>query len=958
MAAGESSLDDELAALSFEIEASSNSDGQDGRGDAGLVPRRGGGRSMAPGSKNVVCIHYLVGMCALDKDCPYLHQYDLDRVPICPFGSKCVRDDDCPFKHVTEEDKTECVFYRQGFCMYGPFCRYKHVHRNPEDAPEQGEFNISSQKAADEAAAAAAEGGNVSGEGNSYPPGASSGLPGNVVGGFGGGRVGEMAGARGGRAGVVVPQQLQLLSMHQQQSQPQHGAASPFGLASGTGMGGGREGGREGGRDRRPGGALERNENYKTTLCNHWLSNKGLCPFGDDCVFAHGETELRKHPLAIAREQQQAHRAGGGRGETDGREGGLGRKIRFPDLGLPWPDQARVRFFVIKSLNYKNLAQSVRRGVWRTHRNNERTLNEAFRTCDKVVLFYSVNESGHWQGAAVMTSPIRSQQQPPHLPPLQMLQHHQDGWTAEFSLEWLRLVSLPFPHTRPLRNPLNDNLPISRSRDCQELTPEIGRQLLYLIYSSSEVSLALGGAEASLPGGGFGGGGGPYGSFGASGGGRGGGGGGGGVLDGGGGNGGGGGAQQDQHPLPRGGEGGGPQQGEGGEGIGQTFPVFSGQGFIFPCTEETLDECLGRGLFSLPAGGALETYAKEVVLPGSTLFLANATDRTLFGIFEAASPVAYNLERTSTSTMYPLQVRIRCLLEAPPLTESDPDVRSILGPLPASSPLGRAGPLSENQTQRLATLLASRAKALPLFLPPSTPTFLSSYSSSSSSSSFLPLLRGPSGKEGGRERGLSLESTGSTSASTSLASTESNSPGAGYRSLPPLATMHLQQKQQQQQQQKQQLQQQQSRLLLGGIGGRGLLNGSSSTTSSSSSSSIVSSMSGTSTGAVVNKGFLEGLSPPRRLGLSPSLSHLSVGSQHHHHHQQQQQQQQQQSSQRQQISQHAHMQQQDQDTQQQLLARPGEQGVLGNSPSSALHLPPFGGGIPPRIQLPASWRPL
>ncbi|EKU22392.1 hypothetical protein NGA_0456100 [Nannochloropsis gaditana CCMP526] len=332
--------------------------------------------------------------------------------------------------------------------------------------------------------------------------------------------------------------------------------------------------------------------------------------------------------------------------------------------------------------------------------------------------------------------------------------------------------------------------------------------------------------------------------------------------------------------------------------------------------------------------------------------------RTLFGIFEAASPVAYNLERTSTSTMYPLQVRIRCLLEAPPLTESDPDVRSILGPLPASSPLGRAGPLSENQTQRLATLLASRAKALPLFLPPSTPTFLSSYSSSSSSSSFLPLLRGPSGKEGGRERGLSLESTGSTSASTSLASTESNSPGAGYRSLPPLATMHLQQKQQQQQQQKQQLQQQQSRLLLGGIGGRGLLNGSSSTTSSSSSSSIVSSMSGTSTGAVVNKGFLEGLSPPRRLGLSPSLSHLSVGSQHHHHHQQQQQQQQQQSSQRQQISQHAHMQQQDQDTQQQLLARPGEQGVLGNSPSSALHLPPFGGGIPPRIQLPASWRPL
>ena len=80
MAAGESGLDEELAALTFEIEGGSggysNGGGGEGAG-GGLVPRDGrrGGRSMAPGSKNVVCIHYLVGMCALDKDCPYLHQY-------------------------------------------------------------------------------------------------------------------------------------------------------------------------------------------------------------------------------------------------------------------------------------------------------------------------------------------------------------------------------------------------------------------------------------------------------------------------------------------------------------------------------------------------------------------------------------------------------------------------------------------------------------------------------------------------------------------------------------------------------------------------------------------------------------------------------------------------------------------------------------------------------------------
>lgn len=81
---GESDLDSELAQLRFDIEE--HDDKQDIDTIGGILPRRGGpsGRTMAPGSKNVVCIHYLVGMCALDKDCPYLHQYDLDRVPICP----------------------------------------------------------------------------------------------------------------------------------------------------------------------------------------------------------------------------------------------------------------------------------------------------------------------------------------------------------------------------------------------------------------------------------------------------------------------------------------------------------------------------------------------------------------------------------------------------------------------------------------------------------------------------------------------------------------------------------------------------------------------------------------------------------------------------------------------------------------------------------------------------------
>lgn len=48
------------------------------------LPGGGRGRPLLPGSKDVVCMHYLVGMCALDKDCPFLHQYIQEKVPVCP----------------------------------------------------------------------------------------------------------------------------------------------------------------------------------------------------------------------------------------------------------------------------------------------------------------------------------------------------------------------------------------------------------------------------------------------------------------------------------------------------------------------------------------------------------------------------------------------------------------------------------------------------------------------------------------------------------------------------------------------------------------------------------------------------------------------------------------------------------------------------------------------------------
>ena len=73
--------------------------------------------------------------------CEFLHQYDKDRMPECRWGAECDMAG-CPFRHLDEEDRVECVFYQQGLCIHGPYCRYRHVKRGPEDCPEKADFDL------------------------------------------------------------------------------------------------------------------------------------------------------------------------------------------------------------------------------------------------------------------------------------------------------------------------------------------------------------------------------------------------------------------------------------------------------------------------------------------------------------------------------------------------------------------------------------------------------------------------------------------------------------------------------------------------------------------------------------------------------------------------------------------------------------------------------------------------
>lgn len=105
-----------------------------------------------------------------------------------------------------------------------------------------------------------------------------------------------------------------------------------------------------------------------------------------------------------------------------------------------------------------------------------------FQAAESVILIFSVNQSGHFQGYARMASPIgRSKSS-------QWSENEGGGgpWGGDFAVEWLQLYDLSFSKTLHLRNPLNEMKPIKISRDGQELPAEIGEVVCALMDEGAE----------------------------------------------------------------------------------------------------------------------------------------------------------------------------------------------------------------------------------------------------------------------------------------------------------------------------------------------------------------------------------------------------------------------------------------------------------------------------------------
>mmetsp|Transcript_60168 Transcript_60168/g.82688 ORF Transcript_60168/g.82688 Transcript_60168/m.82688 type:complete len:86 (+) Transcript_60168:414-671(+) len=73
------------------------------------------------------------------------------------------------------------------------------------------------------------------------------------------------------------------------------------------------------------------------------------------------------------------------------------------------PFNGTVKYFVLKSFSLESVLLSIKHNVWSTSLGPTEKLVDAFRRVDNVILFFSVNESGGFQGyARMMANPCAS----------------------------------------------------------------------------------------------------------------------------------------------------------------------------------------------------------------------------------------------------------------------------------------------------------------------------------------------------------------------------------------------------------------------------------------------------------------------------------------------------------------------------------------------------------------------
>lgn len=137
------------------------------------------------------------------------------------------------------------------------------------------------------------------------------------------------------------------------------------------------------------------------------------------------------------------------------------------------------RFFVIKSYSEDDIHRSIKYEIWCSTDHGNKRLDDAFKERYKdgghVLLFFSVNGSGHFCGMAQMMTAVDYNSK--------SSVWSQDKWKGKFKVKWIYVKDVPNPNLRHIRLENNDNKSVTNSRDAQEVPNAKGIEVLQILHS-------------------------------------------------------------------------------------------------------------------------------------------------------------------------------------------------------------------------------------------------------------------------------------------------------------------------------------------------------------------------------------------------------------------------------------------------------------------------------------------
>ncbi|XP_013113692.2 YTH domain-containing family protein isoform X1 [Stomoxys calcitrans] len=140
---------------------------------------------------------------------------------------------------------------------------------------------------------------------------------------------------------------------------------------------------------------------------------------------------------------------------------------------------ASARFFVIKSYSEDDIHRSIKYEIWCSTDHGNKRLDDAFKERHKdggnILLFFSVNGSGHFCGMAQMMTPVDYNST--------SSVWSQDKWKGKFKVKWIYVKDVPNNKLRHITLENNENKPVTNSRDTQEVPNAKGIEVLQILHS-------------------------------------------------------------------------------------------------------------------------------------------------------------------------------------------------------------------------------------------------------------------------------------------------------------------------------------------------------------------------------------------------------------------------------------------------------------------------------------------